>query len=567
MNLCRIASDYRFSGIEIFDPIKEMQSHSDSILRNDRRTDAKRWLNNRALTVPAITMPFSLDSEECNPETLLRYVRYAGNIGADYLIVRLDNAPDYAQLDKVLAPSFDLAAELDVQILLETVGYFTDTDCLFSFINKFRTGVLSACWNVRGTFFTAGASPEETIRSLGAFIRYVRLGDCLDGREVLIGEGDFPVSDFLDALHSLNYDGYICCDWNEDIDDPDIVLTHFVSYIGKMDNYKSQGQPSYSNRSHTGTYPWRKYDVINLTFSQVLDTIVEKYPDQTAFRYTTLDYTRSYAEFREDVDRVAAAFIALGVKPGYHVAVWATNVPAWFITFWAATKIGAVLVTVNSAYKISEVEYLLRQSDTHTLVMIEYSKDVIYSDIIRELCPELSSVKEGESLYSKRLPFLRNVITVDFEMEGCIRWEDLPSIGCKIPREEVRRRASMVRPDDVCNMQYTSGTTGFPKGVMLTHSNILNDGKIIGDRMDLSTADRMMIQVPMFHCFGMVLSMTSMMTHGGTLSPLPYFSAKSSLACINSERITCFNGVPTMFIAMFNHPDFASTDFSYMRTG
>ena len=116
-------------------------------------------------------------------------------------------------------------------------------------------------------------------------------------------------------------------------------------------------------------------------------------------------------------------------------------------------------------------------------------------------------------------------------------------------------------------MQYTSGTTGFPKGVMLTHRNIVNNGKTIGDRMDLSTADRMMIQVPMFHCFGMVLSMTSMMTHGGTLCPIPYFSPKSSLACVNDEHITCFNGVPTMFIAMFSHPDFAKTDFSYLRTG
>ena len=136
-----------------------------------------------------------------------------------------------------------------------------------------------------------------------------------------------------------------------------------------------------------------------------------------------------------------------------------------------------------------------------------------------------------------------------------------------VPAEEVRRRAAAVRPDDVCNMQYTSGTTGFPKGVMLTHRNIINNGKIIGDRMDISTADRMMIQVPMFHCFGMVLSMTSMMTHGGTLCPIPYFSPKSSLSCVNDEKITCFNGVPTMFIAMFNHPDFAKTDFSHMRTG
>ena len=136
-----------------------------------------------------------------------------------------------------------------------------------------------------------------------------------------------------------------------------------------------------------------------------------------------------------------------------------------------------------------------------------------------------------------------------------------------MPKEEVLRMAAAVDKDDVCNMQYTSGTTGFPKGFMLTHYNIVNNGKCIGDRMDLSTADRMMIQVPMFHCFGMVLAMTSTMTHGGTLLPLPYFSPKPALACIHNEHITAFHGVPTMFIAMLEHPDFAKTDFSYMRTG
>ena len=295
--------------------------------------------------------------------------------------------------------------------------------------------------------------------------------------------------------------------------------------------------------------------------------MVEKYPDQYAFKYPTLDYTRTYEQFRRDVDECAAALISLGVKAGDHVAVWATNVPQWFITFWATTKIGAVLVTVNTAYKIHEIEYLLKQSDTHTLVMIEFCKDINYKEIIEELCPELKNLNPGEPLYSKNLPFLRNVVTVGFSMDGCLTWEGMLSRSSLVPREEVRRRASLVKPDDVCNMQYTSGTTGFPKGVMLTHRNIVNNGKTIGDRMDLSTADRMMIQVPMFHCFGMVLSMTSTMTHGGTLCPIPYFSPKSSLACVNDEHITCFNGVPTMFIAMFNHPDFAKTDFSYIRTG
>ena len=295
--------------------------------------------------------------------------------------------------------------------------------------------------------------------------------------------------------------------------------------------------------------------------------MVEKYPDQYAFKYTTLDYTRTYSQFRDDVDRAAAALISLGVKPGHHVAIWATNVPQWFITFWATVKIGAVLVTVNTAYKIHEAEYLLRQSDTHTLVMIEYCKDINYKEIIEELCPELKNLEPGSPLYSKNLPFLRNVVTVGFDMDGCLNWEQMLSRSSLVPREEVRRRASLVKPDDVCNMQYTSGTTGFPKGVMLTHRNIINNGKTIGDRMDLSTADRMMIQVPMFHCFGMVLSMTASMTHGTTMYPMPYFSPKPSLACVHNEHITAFNGVPTMFIAMMQHEDFPKTDFSYIRTG
>ena len=152
-------------------------------------------------------------------------------------------------------------------------------------------------------------------------------------------------------------------------------------------------------------------------------------------------------------------------------------------------------------------------------------------------------------------------------MPGAMTWDEALEKGNSVSIDEVRMRANAVDVHSVCNMQYTSGTTGFPKGVMLTHYNVVNNGKCIGDRMDLSTADRMMIQVPMFHCFGMVLAMTATMTHGGTILPLPYFSPKSALSCINNERITAFHGVPTMFIAMLEHPDFDKTDFSYMRTG
>ena len=449
--------------------------------------------------------------------------------------------------------------------MLETYGPLANTSKAIEVINLFGTANVNVCWNIRETFFNASETADFTIQTLGAYIGYVRIGDKKDGKDTLIGEGELPVSEFVNALRSLNYDGYVSVMESGDIS-ADIILTHFKSYmVAKADDGVSE--PIYYNRSKTGTHPWKKFDVLDLTFSQVLDVMVDKYPDQYAFKYTTLDYTRTYSQFREDVDNVAAALISLGVQPGHHVAIWATNVPQWFLTFWATVKIGAVLVTVNTAYKIHEAEYLLKQSDTHTLVMIDSCKDSNYKEIMEELCPELKNVNPGEALYSKKLPFLRNIVTVGFKMDGCLEWKEFEKRSALVPKEEVRRRAAQVKSDDVCNMQYTSGTTGFPKGVMLTHGNIVNNGKIIGDRMDLSTADRMMIQVPMFHCFGMVLSMTSTMTHGGTLCPMPYFSPKSSLACINDEKITCFNGVPTMFIAMFAHSNFAKTDFSHIRTG
>ncbi|MBR6594906.1 MAG: AMP-binding protein [Clostridia bacterium] len=567
LDICRYAYDYGFKGFEIYDAIKERSQHHDSILRRDRVADAKRKLINRGLAVSALSYPCPIDSEEATAEAVLKYVEMAASAGVTNIIVRMENKMDYEALGSKLGAAVKRAEDTEVGILLETVGYLADTENVIDVINFFSSAAIGVSWNVRGTYFGAGETAETTIKTLGAYIKYVRLGDMKGEKTVLIGEGELPVEKIIGALSSLNFDGFICAAWNEEINDADIVLTHFAGFLSSLRRDKKDTDRAYYNRAKTGTFVWKKYDVIDATFSDVLDTMVENYPDQYAFKYPTLDYTRTYEQFRRDVDTCAAALISLGVKAGDHVAVWATNVPEWFITFWATTKIGAVLVTVNTAYKIHEIEYLLKQSDTHTLVMIEYCKDINYKEIIKELCPELETLVPGKALYSKNLPFLRNVVTVGFSMEGCLTWEQMLRRSSLVPREEVRRRASLVKPDDVCNMQYTSGTTGFPKGVMLTHRNIVNNGKTIGDRMDLSTADRMMIQVPMFHCFGMVLSMTSMMTHGGTLCPIPYFSPKSSLACVNDEHITCFNGVPTMFIAMFGHPDFAKTDFSYMRTG
>ncbi|MBO4424859.1 MAG: AMP-binding protein, partial [Spirochaetales bacterium] len=528
-SLCRLACDYGMNGFEIWDAVSERKSHSDSVLRSEMISEGRIILRNNSVEVCALSYPEPIESDQATGNALVQYVDMAALAGIENVIVHVDSIPDARSLYSKYSEAVRRAERQNVGILFETTGPLSKTQNLLDIINVFESAAIGASWNIRSTFFDGEESAETTIKTLGAYIRYVRIGDRNGETDVLIGEGTLPVDDFLRALRSLNYEGFFTVDWNDEVTDADIVLTHFENYISRISGDSARVQTLYENRSRTGTFPWKKYEVIDATFGDVLDTMAETYPDQYAFKYTTLDYTRTYREFRRDVDRVAAAFISLGVKPGYHVAVWATNIPAWFLTFWAATKIGAVLVTVNTAYKIHEAEYLLRQSDTHTLVMIESVKESNYKQIIQELCPELATHKKGDPLFAKKLPFLRNVITVGFDMDGALNWDQMLERADDIPMEEVRRRASLVRPDDVCNMQYTSGTTGFPKGVMLTHRNIINNGKTIGDRMDISTADRMMIQVPMFHCFGMVLSMTNLMTHGGTICPMPYFSPKSSL--------------------------------------
>ena len=566
---CQAASDAKLNGLEI-DSVKNPSLQTKNSPANpELAVAARRQLAAMDPSIPCIGTAADLAAQDAADE-ISSAIETAGNLMVPYVAVHTVCADTRAVTER-LAPLVALAENHKVVLLLESGGALADTRKLVEVLDYFACDHLAACWDAHHTCLMQKETPEETITNLGAYVRYVRLTDGADlGAPELVGEGALPLRELMNALRSVNYDGFISLLWNpgwvEGLDDPEMILTHFAVYMAR---FEREGRKShlYYNTSGTGQYVWKKDTVIDATFPQVLDKMVEEFPDQYAFKYTTLDYTRTYSQFREDVDQFARSLIALGVKQGDKVAVWATNVPAWFITFWAATKIGAVLVTVNTAYKIHEAEYLLRQSDTHTLVMIESYRDSNYAEIIAALCPELENAQPGKPLHCKKLPFLRNVVTVGYRQAGCLTWEEAVALAGKASSQEVRRRAAAVRPHDVANMQYTSGTTGFPKGVMLTHYNVVNNGKYIGDHMDLSTADRMMIQVPMFHCFGMVLSMTASMTHGTTMCPLPYFSPKPALACVHQERITTFNGVPTMFIAMMNHPDFAGTDFSCVRTG
>ncbi len=575
-----MAKDLGFSGIEIHDIGEQAFQGVNGPLRKENVSKTARKMANLGLSIPCVNVLCDIsakDKIDDNVTEIIEHISLAKKLGSPYVRLRAgevstDETDDVCA--DVLRAVKDFAEETEVTILVETVGVYADTKRLADLLNRFACDNISALWDFNHPY-RAGESPEATITNLGAYVKHVHIKDSVSvegGFEYrLMGEGDMPIDRMILALRSVNYEGFISFEWRsewiEEIGDAGIVFPHFINYMSRFETAKSSTDTLYDNNTKTGKYVWKKETLITKTFPEVLDKMADLFPDQYAFRYTTLDYTRTYSQFRDDVDEFARTLVSLGVKAGDKVAIWATNVPQWFVTFWATTKIGAVLVTVNTAYKIHEAEYLFRQSDTHTLVMIENNRDSDYAGIMQELCPELKSTKPGEPLHSRRLPFLRNIITVGFSMPGCLTWEQSLGLASKVPLEEVRRRASLIDPNDVCNMQYTSGTTGFPKGVMLTHYNIVNNGKCIGDRMDLSTADRMMIQVPMFHCFGMVLSMTAAMTHGATLSPIPYFSPKNSLACINNERITCFHGVPTMFIALLEHEDFEKTDFSYVRTG
>lgn len=307
-------------------------------------------------------------------------------------------------------------------------------------------------------------------------------------------------------------------------------------------------------------------EFIENTLGGVLDDLSKNNPNGWAVRYTDRNYFRTWKELNDEADLIARGMMSLGVKKGDHVAIWATNTPEWILTLFAAAKIGAVLVTVNTNFKIFELEYLLRQSDTKLLMMIGGFKNNDYVATVNELLPELKTTS-GE-IESEHLPFLKRVVFAGKETpEGMLNFEDLKILGGDFPVEIYEENKKTLNTHDVVNMQYTSGTTGFPKGVMLTHYNILNNGKTIGDGMKFTKNDKLCITVPFFHCFGLVLAMMACITHGTTMVPVERYSPVPVMNAISVEKCTAVHGVPTMFIAMLEHAQFNNFDFSSLRTG
>ena len=275
----------------------------------------------------------------------------------------------------------------------------------------------------------------------------------------------------------------------------------------------------------------------------------------------------TYRQFRDKVDTVARGLMALDIKKGEHVSIWASNVPEWLYLQYATAKIGAVLVTVNTAYRAHELEYLLRQSDTTTFFLIRSFKGTDYVKTLREVLPDLDAAKVGHASFEK-LPRLRRMVFIGQErMPGMLKFADLFDLASQITPQQLADRSASLNPGDVINMQYTSGTTGFPKGVELTHRNIILNAYHVSGCQLLTEQDRLCFPVPLFHCFGCVMASLGCMTRGAAMVPIEVFEPRAVLDAIHTERCTAIYGVPTMFIAELEHPEFASFDLTSLRTG
>ena len=303
------------------------------------------------------------------------------------------------------------------------------------------------------------------------------------------------------------------------------------------------------------------------TLSDWLEHWAAETPDKEYIVYSDRNLRFTWKTFNERVDNMAKGLIAIGVSRGTNVGIWAQNVPDWLTFLYATAKIGAVAVTVNTNYQSEEVSYLLKNSDMHTLCMTDGVAGNNYTDIIYELVPELKTTQRGK-FKSERFPELKNVVYIGQEKyRGMYNTAEILLLGNNVESDELTRLRNLTGCHDVVNMQYTSGTTGFPKGVMLTHHNIANNGYLTGVHMKFTPEDKCCICVPLFHCFGVVLATMCCLTHGSTQVMVERFDPLITLASIHKERCTVLHGVPTMFIAELNHPMFSLFDMSSLRTG
>ncbi|XPV76234.1 MAG: AMP-binding protein [Desulfovibrio sp.] len=305
----------------------------------------------------------------------------------------------------------------------------------------------------------------------------------------------------------------------------------------------------------------------DITLGQLLDEAIEKWPDNEAVVYVDRDFRLTYKEFGELVDELARGMMALGVKKGEKVAIWATNVPYWVAFQFATAKIGAVLLTVNTHYRDHELEYLLQQSECENILLIDSFRDIDYVQTVYNLVPELKEQQRGH-LKTEKFPHLKRVFFLGQDKHrGMYTMPELMAMGAMTTDDEYKERQDSLTPQDVVNMQYTSGTTGFPKGVQLTHHSILNNGYWIGKNQNFQPGERLCLPVPLFHCFGCVLGVLAAVNHGVTMVILEGYDPVLVMSSIDQEKCTALYGVPTMFIAVLEHRLFPKFDYSTLRTG
>ena len=326
-------------------------------------------------------------------------------------------------------------------------------------------------------------------------------------------------------------------------------------------------KPPYSQSVSCGE-PWHNLPTTReYTLGQLLDQTIARCGVNDAVVYADRDFRLTWYEFGEEVDRLARGLMALGVKRGEKIALWATNVPHWVVLMFAAAKIGAILLPLNTNYKSHEMDFALKQSDAENLFIINGYRDCDYVQVVYDLVPELREQPRG-GLHSEKYPCLKRVMFLGGEKHrGFYSLNEVMALAVETPWSDYMARQAECRPDDVVNMQYTSGTTGFPKGVQLTHRNIANDGFWIGACQNFSSRDRVCIPVPLFHCFGCVLGVMSCVNHGSTMVFLEKFDPVQVMMSIEKERCTAVYGVPTMYIAILDHQLFDRFDFSSLRTG
>jgi fatty-acyl-CoA synthase len=305
----------------------------------------------------------------------------------------------------------------------------------------------------------------------------------------------------------------------------------------------------------------------DVCIGELLALLARDYPNREALIYPDRALRYDFSQLESLARKVARGLLNLGIEGGDRVALWAPNVPEWVVLQFALAKIGAILVTVNTSLRASEIEYLLTQSQTSTLITVAGVRDVDYVETIYEVIPELRSSDPG-TLRSSKLPFLRNVIYIGGEHpDGMIRYDSLLEKAETVSEAQLDARMSVQQIDDVINMQYTSGTTGFPKGVMLTNRNIVNNGYWLGEGLALTPSDKLCVPVPFFHCFGCVIGVLGAYTHAAAIVPLETFDPLRVLQYIEGERCTTLYGVPTMFLAELEQLEQHSFDMSSLRTG